>query len=153
MTELVTTHIGVVYPWQHDHMNHMNVQYYVAKFDEATWNIFAEIGMTKDFLEANDFGMAAVQQNITYRREMMAGDLVEIRSGFLEVGERKCRFVHEMRNRTTGEVTAISELTGVALDTKTRRSRNFPDDVRQRAEALLTGYDPTGKPSSPQAAA
>ncbi len=148
MNDLVTTHIGVVYPWHHDHMGHMNVQHYIAKFDEATWNIFAEIGMTKDFLEANDFAMAAVQQNITYRREMMAGDLVEIRSGFLEVGRRKCRFVHEMTNRTTGEITAVVECTGVGMNRATRRSAELPEDVRNRAEALLVEYDFEARPAS-----
>ena len=36
MVEWRTTHMGTVYPWQADHMNHMNVQFYTAKFDEAT---------------------------------------------------------------------------------------------------------------------
>jgi acyl-CoA thioester hydrolase len=29
---------GAVYPWQCDHMGHMNVMWYVGKFDKATWN-------------------------------------------------------------------------------------------------------------------
>ena len=31
------TYRGVVYPWDCDHMGHMNVMRYVGKFDEATW--------------------------------------------------------------------------------------------------------------------
>jgi acyl-CoA thioesterase FadM len=33
----------VVYPWHCDHMGHMNVMWYVGKFDEATWIFFARI--------------------------------------------------------------------------------------------------------------
>ena len=38
---LLETCRGTVYPWQCDHMNHMNVMWYVGKFDEATWNLTA----------------------------------------------------------------------------------------------------------------
>jgi acyl-CoA thioester hydrolase len=27
---------GTIYPWHCDHMGHMNVMWYVGKFDEAT---------------------------------------------------------------------------------------------------------------------
>jgi uncharacterized protein (TIGR00369 family) len=40
------TYRGTVYPWHCDHMNHMNVMYYVGKFDEATWNLMSHIGMS-----------------------------------------------------------------------------------------------------------
>jgi acyl-CoA thioester hydrolase len=30
------TYRGTVYPWQCDHIGHMNVMWYVGKFDEAT---------------------------------------------------------------------------------------------------------------------
>ena len=39
----------------------------------ATWNPFAAMGVTAAFLKENQRGMAAVQQNITYRRELLAG--------------------------------------------------------------------------------
>jgi acyl-CoA thioesterase FadM len=32
------TYRGTVYPWHCDHIGHMNVMWYVGKFDEATWN-------------------------------------------------------------------------------------------------------------------
>src|SRR6185295_20168046 len=35
------TYRGAVYPWHCDHMGHMNVMWYVGKFDEANWNLFA----------------------------------------------------------------------------------------------------------------
>jgi acyl-CoA thioesterase FadM len=37
MADLIDTYRGVVYPWHCDHMGHMNVMWYVGKFDEATW--------------------------------------------------------------------------------------------------------------------
>jgi len=72
------TYRGVVYPWQCDHMGHMNVMWYVGKFDEATWVFFDRIGLTREFLAAQARGMAAVDQRITYRRELRAGDVVAV---------------------------------------------------------------------------
>ena len=72
MSELIETYRGAVYPWHCDHMGHMNVMWYVGKFDEATWNLFALLGVTTAFLKENRRGMAAVQQNITYRRELFS---------------------------------------------------------------------------------
>jgi hypothetical protein len=46
MLDLPITYRGVVYPWQCDHMGHMNVMWYVGKFDEATWQSLSMLGLT-----------------------------------------------------------------------------------------------------------
>ena len=103
------TYRGATYPWQCDHIGHMNIMWYVSKFDEANWNLFARVGITPSYLREARYGMAGVQQNITYKRELLAGDVIEVRSRILEVRERVIRFVHEMRNAERDEVAAICE--------------------------------------------
>ena len=139
--ELIETYRGAVYPWHCDHMGHMNVMWYVGKFDEATWNLFALAGVTAAFLKENKRGMAAVQQNITYKRELHAGDTVVVRSAFLEVREKTARFVHEMRHAVNGEVSAICVLTGVSIDTQTRKSCPLPAEIVERGRKLVRAYD------------
>ena len=134
----ITTYKGTVYPWHCDHMGHMNVMWYVGKFDEATWHVFARIGLTPSRLREGERGMAAVQQNITYKRELIAGDIVEVGSRILEGPEKVLRFSHEMRNAETGEVAAVCELTGVHMDRRLRKSCPFPAEIRGAAEQLLT---------------
>jgi acyl-CoA thioester hydrolase len=131
------TYRGAVYPWHCDHVGHMNVMWYVGKFDEATWNFFAGLGLTPAYLRDAGRGMAAVQQNITYRRELLAGDVVEVSTSLREIGNRSIRFVHEMRDAVTGEVAAVCELTGVHLDRQARKSVAFTDAIRDRAAACL----------------
>ena len=80
MTELPVTYRGTVYPWHCDHMNHMNVMWYVGKFDEATWNLFALCGLSPAVLRETGRCMVAVKQEIAYKRELLAGDTVTIRS-------------------------------------------------------------------------
>lgn len=136
MSEPLLTYRGAVYPWHCDHMGHMNVMWYVGKFDEATWNLFGEIGLNRDFLRANDRGMAAVEQNIAYKKELLAGDVVTIYSTFLEVKERVLRFSHEMCSGGRDIVAASTVLTVVHLDTKMRKACVLPPEVKSKAQAL-----------------
>jgi acyl-CoA thioester hydrolase len=131
------TYRGTVYPWQCDHMGHMNVMWYVGKFDEATWHLFAQIGMTPSYVRASGRGMAAVQQNISYKRELLAGDIIEVRSRILGLRDKVLRFAHDMTNVETGESAASCELTGVHLDRAARNSIAFEDKVRDLARKLL----------------
>ena len=143
MSDLMLTYRGAVYPWHCDQMGHMNVMWYVGKFDEATWNLFAAMGLTTAFLRENKRGMAAVQQNITYRRELLAGDTVTVHSAFLEIRDKVARFVHEMRHAESGELAALCMLTGVHIDAVARKSCAFPEDILARGRSLVrTAYTP-----------
>lgn len=137
MAETMETYRGVVYPWEIDHVEHMNVQFYTAKFDQATWHFLARLGLTASYFRAQNRGMAAVQQNTTYRRELHAGDLVTITSEILDIGERKVHFRHSMINAETGDEAACTELTGVHFDRAARRGTPFPANVRTAGQALL----------------
>jgi acyl-CoA thioester hydrolase len=141
VTDLIETYRGSIYPWHCDQMGHMNVMWYVGKFDEATWNLFAAMGVTTAFLKENRRGMAAVQQNITYKRELLAGDTVVVRSAFLEVREKLAKFVHEMRHGVTGELAALCVLTGVHIDADKRKSCPFPAEILERGRKLVRTYD------------
>jgi acyl-CoA thioester hydrolase len=137
MRQLIQTYRGTVYPWHCDHMGHMNVMWYVHKFDEATWNLFAEAGITPSYLRKNHRGMAGVQQNITYKRELYPGDVVAVRSGVLDFREKVMRFRHEMVNLESDETAAVMELTAVHMDTVKRKSCAFPPAVLERLRHLV----------------
>jgi acyl-CoA thioester hydrolase len=136
MSEPILTYRGVVYPWHCDHMGHMNVMWYVGKFDEATWHLFSALGMTPTFLKERKRGMAAVEQHLTYQAELRAGDLISIRSRVIEIRDRSLRFEHEMLNEQTQSVAARCSLVGVHIDTESRKSAWFPVEVKERAAQL-----------------
>ncbi|MDX2202020.1 MAG: thioesterase family protein [Hyphomicrobiaceae bacterium] len=131
------TYKGCVYPWHCDHVGHMNVMWYVGKFDEATWNLFAQIGLTPSYLRREGRGMVAVEQHLTYKRELLAGDIVEVASRVVAVGDKSLKFMHEMRNGETGEVAALCELTGIHLDQAARKAVAFAPEIRERLAARM----------------
>lgn len=137
MAEGQITYKGVVYPWHCDHMGHMNVMWYVGKFDEATWAFFASAGLTPAWLRENDRGMAAIEQKLCYLREAMPGDALEIYTRPLEIKDKTIRFISDMIDCETGKTAATCELVGVHLDTKLRKSVALPENVRKKLEGLL----------------
>jgi acyl-CoA thioester hydrolase len=86
--------------------------------------------------------MAGVQQDISYKQELFAGDVIEIRSRLIEIGDKRLVVRHEMRNIETGAVAALCELTAVHLDKRERRACDFPPAIRKKAEAALAAGTP-----------
>ena len=139
MAEAIVTYRGTVYPWHCDHMGHMNVMWYVGKFDEATWQLIALLGLPPERLRQDGIVMAAVEQRIEYKRELRAGDLLTIRSSVQELGDKTVVMVHEMTNQSTGELAARTVITGICVDASTRRARLLPVDIRERSAEIRCG--------------
>lgn len=139
MSEFTITHRGTVYPWQCDHMGHMNVMWYVAKFDEASWQLLSSLALSRSRFTRDGAGMAAVEQRIEYKCEMHAGDVLTIRSTVLEVKDKAIRMRHEMTNDVTGKLVAVTEIVAVHLEMTTHRACSLPADARERAALMLKG--------------
>jgi acyl-CoA thioester hydrolase len=141
MSGLQTTYQGTIYPWHCDHMGHMNVMWYVGKFDEASWQLGADLGITPDYLRSEMRGVVAVEQRTHYFRELLAGDVIVIRSGVLEVRDKLLRYVHQMENAVTGEIAAVTELTTLQISRETRRTCPLPEEVIKRARERVVRYE------------
>jgi len=133
---VIETYRGVVYPNQLDHMDHMNVQWYTSKFDEATWHLFSAIGITSDYIRKNNKGMAALEQTTKYKAEVMAGDLLVVKSEILEVKDKTIRFLHVMYNAENQLEVATTELIAVHLDRKERRACPLPQSIKEKCTEL-----------------
>jgi len=133
---MVETARGTVHEWQRDHMGHINVRAYMEFFEEACWQFYAMLGLTASLLRSGALHLAAVQQNIGYRKELYPGDTIVVRTGVLELRDKVLRFRHELVNTETGELCSTCDFTVVCLDPQTRKSRPFPPEVAAQAEAL-----------------
>jgi len=138
------TYRGAVHLHHLDHMGHMNVQHYVGMFDHATWILLAELGLTAEWFRDQNRGMAALEQKIQYKRELRAGDVIEIRSGVLELGNKTMRITHEMRHFTGGWVAARTTILATYFDTIARKSTPLPDLVREKAQTLMAEESQAG---------
>lgn len=133
---MIETYRGIVYPNQLDHMGHMNVQWYISKFDEGTWQLFSFVGITNKYIRDNEKGMAALEQTIKYKAELFAGDILIVKSKVLEVKDKTIRFVHTMYNVGTNVEAASTELVAVHLDRKRRKGCSLPEEIRKKCIEL-----------------
>jgi acyl-CoA thioester hydrolase len=79
--------------------------------------------------------MAAVEQQVSYRRELLAGDAISIFSEFIEVKEKAVRFRHVMVCGGDGAIAAETTLTGVHIDTGLRKACSFDFAIKSRFKA------------------
>jgi acyl-CoA thioester hydrolase len=134
---MIETARGTVHEWQRDHMGHINVRAYMEFLEEACWQFYAMLGMTPSLLRSGVIHLAAVQQNIGYRKELYPGDTIAVRSSVIEMREKVLRFRHELVNTESGELCCDCEFTVGCLNPQTRRSQPFPDFVAAKAREHL----------------
>ena len=132
----IETYRGVVYPWSIDHVGHMNVASYTARFDEATWQFLGALGLTPSYLKQHGRSAVAADQRTQYKREVLPGSLLHVTSELRELGRKSIRFTHVMFDSENDVVVATTELVGVYFDLVGRMSVDLPDIVREAAKNL-----------------
>jgi acyl-CoA thioester hydrolase len=131
------TYRGFVYPACIDHVGHMNVQSYVARFDEASWHFLAKFGLGPLFLSSSGCSLVALEQRIGYKQEVRQGALLDICSELLEVKPKNLRYRHRMNNSETGLEVASMELVVAYFSLSNRKTTLFPSQILENARALL----------------
>src|SRR5689334_11364555 len=96
MYRAIETYRGFVYPWHVDHVGHMNVQFYTARFDEATWQFLNRLGLSPTYLKTHGRSAVAADQRTQYKHEVLGGSLLHVTTELLEVGRKSLRFLHRM---------------------------------------------------------
>lgn len=137
MARYIETYRGVVYPWQCDQMGHVNVQHYMAIYDQAGCHLLAAMGLTPAYMHQTDAGFADVKQVIEYRAELRAGALVRMESRFLEIGTKSVRHEHRLVDAEHGSLAATFEAVSVHFDMGARKATPFPPEMRRKAEELI----------------
>ena len=128
----VETFRAVAYPWLCDSMGHMNTQHYCAVFDGATFHYLSRFAGPRA-LKAIGRGWVDAKQTLEYRHEILAGDLLIVRTAIIRVGRSSLHFHHAMHDVEDGGLRATSEHVVVHFDLVNRVSAALPVIVAQRA--------------------
>ena len=128
---------GVVYPWDCDHLGHMNVKNYTGMFDQAAFHYQFQLGL--DFKAMAERGETAVdaQHTVRFLKEQLAGSLIVIDGALTKIGTKSFTCVYRMRNIETGDLAATTEIVSVHFDLNSRLSTELPAAVRARLEPFL----------------
>ena len=81
--------------------------------------------------------MAIVRQNYQFLEELRGGELVEIKSGFLTVGEKYFRFIHQMYDDETGKMVATCDSVAVQASLESGKSVPMTAALQEKAKRYL----------------
>jgi len=137
MSDWVNTFKGAVLASEYDSASHMNSRMYVSRFDQATWGLLHAIGITPLSIKERNLRIAIVRQNYQFLEELRGGELVIIKSGFLAIGEKYFRFLHQMYNDESGKMVATSDCVAVQAGLDEGKSVALSTELRERAQAHL----------------
>ena len=131
MGQRIEVYRGVVHPWHQDQFGHMNVRHYAPFFDDATFHLYAALGLTYPAMIA-EHGVHTVSAvaTTTFVQELVAGDLVVIDGAVTRIGSKSVSFHLRMMHCATGALHATYDTTEVFFDPGTRTSAPIPDAVR-----------------------
>jgi acyl-CoA thioester hydrolase len=110
---------------------------YVSRFDQATWLLLHAIGMTPASMKQKNLRVAIVRQNYQFLEELRGGELVEIKSGFLAIGEKYFRFIHQMYNDETGKMVATCDSVAVQASLESGKSVPMAAELQEKAKRHL----------------
>lgn len=131
------TYQGVVYPAQCDAMGHMNVQFYIAAFDQAFWHLIAATGYSATWIADRQEGWADRRYEIDFRRELRVGSLFEIHSAVVKVGRTSLTSRHRLTDKADGALCAELLAISVYFDLAVRQSMPLPATISTVADNLL----------------
>ena len=134
------TYKGVVYPQQCDLFGHMNIQFYMAKYDEAAWNFFSQLGFDTHFFHVQRKGLAALEHHIRYFKELKAGEALYIESTLLKMERKTITFEKKMYRQVDQLICSQLIATAALMDLESRSAIPFSEDEK----ALLLPFLPAG---------
>ncbi|MEU6735794.1 acyl-CoA thioesterase [Streptomyces physcomitrii] len=119
--------------YETDTQGHLNQAVYLQYAEHARWSLLQEAGIRQRDLLEQGIGPAALETTIKYRRELHAGDEVEVSCAFVW-GEGKTFTLEQSITLRDGTVSAQVTAVGGILDLAARKL--VPDPAaRMRALA------------------
>ena len=128
----VIVYKGVAHPQLCDVMGHMTTRHYVAMFDDASYHfLYNAFGWSGIQAKEDNRGWADVKHVIEYQDEVAAGDLLEIRAHFSNIGTKSITVNYSMFNIAKNVLAATLESTSVYFDTLNRKAIPLTDEMKK----------------------
>ncbi|MFF7352552.1 acyl-CoA thioesterase [Streptomyces filipinensis] len=133
MTEAFSVRV-TVRGYETDTQGHLNQSVYLNYAEHARWSLLQAAGISQARLVGRGVGPVSLETTIRFRRELLAGDEVDVSCGFEWDGGKTFRIVQEIR-KADGTLAAEVSAVGGLLDLKERK---LVSDPRKVFEELTT---------------
>jgi acyl-CoA thioester hydrolase len=121
-----------------DAFGFMRMELFLGRVSDAVPNLMAQWREeTGRAAGATQTGGAVLEYRLCPSRWPRAGDLLEVRSGIVEVGEKTNRIAHWLFDPVSGDAWCTAEAVAVTFDLVTRKTIPIPDAQRAALQAKL----------------
>jgi len=127
---------GVVRPEWIDVNGHMNVAYYVLAFDLGVDALWADFGITNEYIEKSAGSTFAVESHITYQQELLEGDRYIVTSQMLAYDEKRIHQFQRLYHADRKFLAATAEWMNLHVDLAARRVSPWPQAILERLAAF-----------------
>ena len=124
----------------------MNVAYYHMAFDRATDRFLDTIGLGEGYLAREPGSMFALEDRMTYQRELERGDPIRITLQLLDFDEKRMHYFQRMYHTDKGYLAATCEHLSVFVDMRVRRSAPMPSHVHEALAGLYETHRAMDRP-------
>lgn len=114
--------------YETDVQGHLNQAVYLNYAEHARWALLHEAGITQSVLAARGVGPVALETTIRYKRELLAGDEVDVSCAFAWSTGKTFR-IEQVITKADGTVSAEITAVGGVLDLKLRKLVPSPQDI------------------------
>lgn len=132
------TYRATVAPADCDHLGHMNVQHYFRAVSDGMCSFMVQVGLGPTEIRARKMSFAVVHAETDFRAELIAGDVIALRSEVKAIGHKSAEFRHELINVESGQTVMSTRFKCVLLDLERRVAVEVPPDIRDRMTALTS---------------
>lgn len=127
----------VIQPQWLDYNDHLNVAYYVLIFDRAGEALVSTLGLGEEVTRKTGISWAVVENHITYDREVVLGQTVDIGMQLVDFDRKRLHLYFEMYvTGDKGYLAATLEQMVMCIDLNIRRSTLLPEQVQTNIQSL-----------------
>jgi acyl-CoA thioester hydrolase len=108
---------------------HMNVAWYVLIFDLAVDELWAEFGITDEYIKETNGSTFAVECHITYQTELLEDDPYIVTSQILAYDEKRIHHFQRLYHAETQVLAATAEWMNLYIDLGTRKVSVWPEFI------------------------
>jgi acyl-CoA thioester hydrolase len=113
--------------YETDVQGHLNQSVYINYAEHARWSLLQAAGISQNGLIGKGVGPVALETTIRYKRELLAGDEVDVTCAFEWSGGKTFR-IEQIIRKADGTVAAELTAVGGLLDLKERRMVADPQE-------------------------
>jgi acyl-CoA thioesterase FadM len=133
----IPTARGRVKPSDLDATDHFALSAIVLRFSNASGQLGSAIGMDTAFMQQQRRGFSTFELSLRMSGALPVDAPYLIETGIGHLGNSSLRMIHRMTDPRSGAEIARLGQYGVNLDLDARRPARWPDDIRNRAAALV----------------